>query len=192
MLFYLEQQVKERIFVSYRYMTNTTLQQIHDIIQNSGEAISTDLQKGKLVIRADKNHFLLFLSVIGVLLSFLLIATYNRAQYNLEIGVVLLWIATSAFWRSQIINKTLIIDLQQSTFSIVPAFPFQRWLLSGILKVELTYDLNSGPELHLNSYYMFKHYRTRRIHFKNAVWTIYLLEFTSKEKAQKVFELLTE
>jgi len=173
-------------------MTHQTLQQLTETIRNSKEKIEADLQTNRLTIRTAKNQFWIFLSSIGVALSTLLIITYDKGQNNLEIGLVLLWISVYSFWRMQGINKTLIIDLQQSTLSIIPNFVLQRWFLSNLLKVSTTYGFNNLPDFRLLFYTRFKYDWTRRIYFKKGIWTIYLLEFDKKETAQKVLDLLKD
>ncbi len=171
-------------------MTHQTLQELTDVIDNSKEPIEADLQSDKLIIKTDKNSFWIFLSVIGIALSILLIVTYSRGQHNLEIGLVLLWISVYGFWRMQGINKTMIIDLQQRTLSIIPNFILQRWLFTNLLRIDTTYSFNSLPDFRLLFYTRLKYDWTRRIYFKKGIWTIYLLEFDKKETAQKVLDLL--
>ncbi|XVJ66158.1 MAG: hypothetical protein HEQ40_08350 [Lacibacter sp.] len=171
-------------------MTYQTLQELTDTIRNSKEPIETDLQSDKLIIKTDKNFFWIVLSVIGIALSILLIVTNHRGQYNLEIGLVLLWTSVYGFWRMQAINKTIIIDLRQKTLSIIPTFILQRWFLSKLLKVETTYSFSKLPDFRLLFYTRLKYDWTRRIYFKKGLWTIYLLEFDKKETAQNILDLL--
>mgnify|MGYP000887073619 FL=1 len=171
-------------------MTHQTLKQLSDIIQASEEPIAVDLQPDRLTINTAKNTFWVFLSVIGIAFSVLLVATNRRGQYNLEIGLVLLWISIYGFWRMQNINKKLILDLHQKTISIIPKFFLQRWLVSNVLKIDTTFSFNNLPEIKLLYYSNLKYHWTQRIYYKHGIWTIYLLEFEKKETAEKVMYLL--
>jgi len=171
-------------------MTRQTLQELTDTIQNSDEPIEANLQSDKLVIKTAKNHLWISLSVIGIALSLLLIATFNRGEHNLEFGLILFWISIYSFWRMQGINKTIIINLHDRTFSVIPKFTLQRWILSKVLKVDSTYSFTNLPTFHLLFYTRLEYAWTRRIYFKKGVWNIYILEFSKKETAQKVLDLL--
>src|SRR5690349_20129818 len=130
-------------------MTYQTLLQLADIIQASKEPIETDLQADKLTIRTGKNTFWIFLSVTGVAFSILLIIAHNRAPHNLELGLAVLLLSVSFFWKMQSINKTLILDLHQRTLSVIPNFFLQHWALTKLQRIDTILPVDNLPEMRL-------------------------------------------
>ena len=171
-------------------MTHQTLKQLAETIEASNESIDLLLQENKLIIKTKKNGFWIFLSLIGIAFSILLISTYNKGQNNLEIGLVVFGISICAFWRMQSINKTLIIDLNQKTISVIPNFVLQHFILSKILKINTIFSLSDLPDMYLLQFRNLNYHWTQRIYIKKGIWTIYLLEFDRKQTAQKVLQLL--
>jgi hypothetical protein len=171
-------------------MTHQTLKQLAETIEASKEHIGIELHEDRLIIKTEKNRLWIALSLMGIAFSFLLIMAYSKRQYNLEIGLAILWISVYGFWRMQNINKTLILDLHQKTMSIIPNSVLQRFILSKILKVNTIFSLNDLPEMYLLNYHKLKYQWTNRLCFKKGIWTIYLLEFDNKEIAQKGLQLL--
>src|SRR5690242_15140954 len=98
-------------------MTHEELKQLAEILKASKEPIDTDLQVGALKIKTDKNSFWILLSLIGIAFSVLLFLTHKRGPNNLLLGFVTLSMSLPNFWRMQNINKTLIINLTNNTFS---------------------------------------------------------------------------
>ncbi|MEN9978371.1 MAG: hypothetical protein RLZZ569_996 [Bacteroidota bacterium] len=171
-------------------MNHQNLIELTEIVKASNEAISVDLDSNRLVLKTKKNELWIALSVMTIALSLLLIFNHASGKYNLEIGLVLLWISIGGFWRMQNINKTLIIDLSLKTITIIPDFFLQRFFCQKILKVQPTFSFSNLPELKLLFYTNLKYHWTHRIYFKKGFWTIYLLEFEKSETAQQVLSLL--
>ena len=171
-------------------MTPQNLKHLAELIQASKEPIDTVLEEGRLTIETKKNTLWILLSQMGLALSVLLLVTYDRGQYNLEIGLVTFWISIYGFWRMQNINKTLTIDLHQKTLTIEPSLFIHRWILFNLLRVEKKFSFDNLPKLHLLYYTNLKYHWTQRIYFKKGLWNIYLLEFENKGTAQSVLNLL--
>lgn len=87
-------------------MTHQTLKQLAETIEASKASISIELHEDRLIIKTEKNSLWILLSLMGIAFSFLLIMAYSKRQYNLEIGLAILWISVYGFWRMQNINKT--------------------------------------------------------------------------------------
>lgn len=171
-------------------MTPQSLKHLSEILQASKEPIATELQEGRLIIQTKKNSLWILISLIGLAFSILLLVTYDRAQYNLEIGLVIFWISIYGFWRMQNINKTLTIDLQRGTLSVIANSFIHRWILSNLFRLDTTIKLDSLPKLDLLYYSNLKYHWTHRIYFNRGLWNIYLLEFEDKATAQSVLNLL--
>ena len=107
-------------------MTHYNLKQLTYIIETSKEPIETDLQAERLIIKTEKNSVWIALGVIGIAISILLIVAHKKAEHNLEIGLVLLWVSVDVFWKMQNINKTIVIHLHQKTMSVIPNFSLHR------------------------------------------------------------------
>ena len=90
----------------------------------------------------------------------------------------------------QSINKTLILDLQQRTLTVIPNFFLQGWVLSKIQRIDTTLTINNLPEMRIVRYPRLKYDWTRRIYFRQGFWTVDLLELEKKETAQQVLNLL--
>lgn len=171
-------------------MTHQTLKEIAETIEASNDSIDIELQEERLTITTNKNYIWIALSVIGMAFAVLLFSYHNKRPYNLEVGLVIFCLSIYEFWRMQNINKTVILDLQQKTLSLVPNFILHRFILSYILKVNTIFSLNHLPNIAVSSYYYSKRRWTQRLSFKKGFLTIYLLEFDKKETAEKIFQLL--
>ncbi|QHT69389.1 hypothetical protein GXP67_23480 [Rhodocytophaga rosea] len=171
-------------------MNNIQLKSLSNLIAESEESIEVSWQEECLTLKTEKYEWWIFLGIALALFSSLLIYAHDRGAYNLEIGLIGLYMSLQTIWSKFTINKTILFNPTENTIIIKPAFFLQRFWLAKYLQISQPMKLHELEEIKVVHYRNFQYHWTRRVYFTRKHCSVYLLEFEDKDTAKAVAEVI--